>query len=144
MLESCAFIGTKAKQISYLIMTRHATLASAFIFPKALLLPLVPYLAQVFAQVHGLLLWLLLIEELQKCSWQSSEKHIRYPWTLLTVFHITTPQVQDAIWLICTSQKNKTCAPIFLNRCFLIIFLWQDPNINRVLRHCCYRLFFEA
>jgi len=43
-----------------------------------LLLPLALYLVQVFAQVLGLLLWLLLIEELQKYSWQSSEKHIGY------------------------------------------------------------------
>lgn len=46
---------------------------------KVLLLPLVLYLVQVFAQVLGLLLWLSLIEELQKYSWQSSEKHTRYP-----------------------------------------------------------------
>lgn len=44
---------------------------------KVLLLPSVLCLVQVFAQVLGLLLWLSLTGEWQRCFWQSSEKHTR-------------------------------------------------------------------
>lgn len=147
MLETCAFIGTKPKQISYLII-RHSTLTfgvTAFIFIQVLLLPLVQYLVQVFAQVLDLLLWLLLIEESQKYSWQSSEKHIRYLWTLLTICisrNNNRGRRHHLVKLRFTEKQNQ-CTN-FLNKCFLIICLWQDPNINRVLRHHCYPVFFKA
>lgn len=121
MLESCAFIGTKPKQILYLIIARHSTVTFEFkgCDTKVLLLPLALYLVQVFVQVLGLLLWLLLIEELQKYSWQSSEKQIRYPWTLLTIGISQSKNTDRRHELVNMyfKEKQKQCTNL-LNRCF--------------------------
>lgn len=147
MLESCAFIGTKPKQILYLIMARHSTVTfgvTAFKL-KVLLLPLVLYLVQVFVQVLGLLLWLLLIEELQKYSWQSSEKQIRYPWTLLTtgISHSKNTGRRHELVNLYFTKKQKRCTNL-LNRCFSNYFSVTGSKHKQVLRPHCYPLFFKA
>lgn len=147
MLESCAFIGTKPKQILYLIMARHSTVTfgvTAFKL-KVLLLPLVLYLVQVFVQVLGLLLWLLLTEELQKYSWQSSEKQIRQYVKCQQFARFTgknTGRKHELVNLYFT-EKQKWCTNL-LNTCFSNYFSVTGSKHKQVLRPHCYPLFFKA